>query len=73
MGTLLRYSRHHADALLAGREGLINNNTVNDSENGIIFAKADVQAGLNPRTVLANQDVAGNDRFTSIFLHTQAL
>lgn len=70
---LLHFDRLDAYALLAAWKGLINYNTVRDSENRIIFAQAHVQAGFNARTALADQDVARYNRFTRIDFDAQAL
>ena len=47
--------------------------TVNQSEQGVIAADADIDAGMDVGASLANQDVAGQNELTISTLHAQAL
>mgnify|MGYP005605567777 CR=1 FL=1 len=47
--------------------------TVNQSEQGVIAADADIDAGMDVGASLANQDVAGQNELTVSTLHAQAL
>src|SRR5262249_46319935 len=42
-------------------------------EDGVIFPHANVFAGVKVCSALTNDDVAGNDKFTAVALHTEAL
>ena len=47
--------------------------TVNQSEQGVIAADADIDAGMDVGASLANQDVAGQNELTVGTLHAQSL
>src|SRR5271154_6152985 len=46
---------------------------VDEREERVIAADADVRAGTEPGAALADQDVAGDDRFAAKFFHAEAL
>ncbi len=43
------------------------------SEQGVVFATADVLAGMEMGATLANDDVAGDDVLAAVALHAQSL
>ena len=47
--------------------------TVDQSEQGVVSADADIDAGMDMRASLANQDVAGQNELTVSALHAQSL
>ena len=63
----------NADGLLAARDVLELNNTVNESEEGVVGADTDVLAGMNRGASLSDDDVAGLDRLTVGLLHAETL
>jgi hypothetical protein len=46
--------------------------TIAESENGEVFAEADVATGFPFRAALAGDDVTGDDDFTAEFFHAEA-
>jgi len=64
---------HNTHALLTSGEGFVNNQAVCDSKQGIILAKANVQAGFDAGSTLPNQNVARDDFLASVLLDAKAL
>jgi hypothetical protein len=54
-------NRHYADDLAAIANGLVNNNSVDDSEQSVIGANFHVETGFNAGAALANQNIAQNE------------
>ena len=46
---------------------------IGEREERVVFAHADVRAGVELGAALAQDDIAGKDTLTAEFLHTQAL
>jgi hypothetical protein len=63
----------NADGLLAARDVLELNNTVNKSEESVVSTDTDVLAGMNRGASLSDDDVAGLDRLTVGLLHAETL
>src|SRR5450756_1369562 len=67
------YRSDNADALLSAGQGLKLDHTFCNGKQGKIFTHIHIRAGLDARSVLADDDIAGNNYFTREFLHAQAL
>jgi hypothetical protein len=65
--------RHDADALLAIGQGLIDQHAFSHSKEGVILAYHHIEARLDPRAPLANDDIARQDVLAGEFFDTQSL
>ena len=63
----------NADGLLAARDVLELNNTVNKSEESVVSADTDVLAGMNRGASLSDDDVAGFYSLTVGLLDAETL
>ena len=65
--------RNDADMLaVLGALGLKHYLSVNQCEKGVVLAAADIGAGMELGSTLANQDIAGNHKLACVFLYAQA-